>query len=243
MPAKRTNEQFLLELSNILPHIIPLEPYKTSRESLNFKCTKHNFIFRTFPDQVLHGKYSCKECIRERQNLKQRKSFTVLQEELKQLHPHIVICDEYYNNKTPLKCYCTQGQHYFYKDAHHLLRGQGCPICSSSSGEQAVISILNQMNVKFVRQYKFEDCCDINPLPFDFFLPDWKIAIEYQGEQHYIPSTKFGMTAFLNTQKHDKIKQEYCLNHNIDLIIISYKERTNLYKILQDRLTSILNCK
>lgn len=104
---------------------------------------------------------------------------------------------------------------------------QGCTVScgcvSSSTGEVLVSSILNQLNVLFEREYTFDDCRDKLLLPFDFYLPEYNILIEYNGKQHYEPIDFFGgELEFKIRLKHDNIKKQYCLLHNIQLLIIPY---------------------
>lgn len=56
--------------------------------------------------------------------------------------------------------------------------GQGCPKCNNSSGEMAMSKILTNSNISFIEQYKFDDCKNINSLPFDFYISDLNTAIE-----------------------------------------------------------------
>lgn len=70
-----------------------------------------------------------------------------------------------------------------------------------------------------------------NPLKFDFQVGNY--LIEYDGEQHFIPQS-FGDTKISaelklkTTQLHDKIKNEYCIKHNIPLIRIPYTHYEDL---------------
>ena len=105
--------------------------------------------------------------------------------------------------------------------------------CIKSKGEQAVEKYLNEHNIIFETQKRFKDCVDKKPLPFDFYLPDYNLCIEFDREQHYQP--KFGMDGFLQTQKHDKIKNEYCNMHNIDLLRIPYWEGSNSESIIKNK--------
>jgi hypothetical protein len=67
-----------------------------------------------------------------------------------------------------------------------------------------------------------ENCKDKQKLPFDFYLPNYNICIEFNGEQHYKPIKWFGGEKTLEgIKKRDKIKMEYCQNNNIPLIIIN----------------------
>lgn len=59
-------------------------------------------------------------------------------------------------------------------------------------------------------------------LPFDFYLPDYNILIEYDGEQHYKVSFGQNEEKLLKQQEYDKIKTEWCKQNNIKLVRIPY---------------------
>ena len=80
---------------------------------------------------------------------------------------------------------------------------------------------------------KFDDCRNKNPLPFDFYLPNYNICIEFDGRQHYLPIFYFGGEKMLNyTKNNDNIKNEYCLNNNIKLVRIPYYEINDIENII-----------
>lgn len=122
-------------------------------------------------------------------------------------------------------------------------KGSGCPNCAPiSKGEDEVIRILNYLNIKYIPQYKINDCRDKLPLPFDFYLPDYNVLIEYQGLQHYSPSIKFGgEEAFKIRQYHDQIKRDYCIKNKIKLLEIPYWYFDNIEKMLKDKLKKEVN--
>lgn len=77
---------------------------------------------------------------------------------------------------------------------------------------------------------------------YDFYLPDYNLIIEYDGEQHYMP-VNFGQNDIKRmeeklkiTQEHDKIKNEYCEKHNINLLRIPYWEKQNIETIIYNYL-------
>lgn len=112
----------------------------------------------------------------------------------------------------------------------NLLVGYGCPSCNESKGEKQVSEWLEQHKMIYVPQKRFDDCYDKSTLPFDFYLPNCNICIEYQGKQHYEPIEYFGgEKSLLYIQSHDKIKQDYCAEKNIQLICIPYWENTDEY--------------
>lgn len=77
---------------------------------------------------------------------------------------------------------------------------------------------------------------------YDFYLPDYNLIIEYDGEQHYMP-VNFGENdikrmeeKLRTTQEHDKIKNDYCKKHNINLLRIPYWEKQNIETIIYNHL-------
>lgn len=115
--------------------------------------------------------------------------------------------------------------------------GQLCDECSSveSLGEKRIRHFLEDHHIEFESQKWFDDCRDINPLPFDFYLMKSNILIEYDGRQHFEETNHF--TYPLETiQKHDKIKNQYCADNNIKLIRIPYWKITKIEEILNNEL-------
>lgn len=54
-----------------------------------------------------------------------------------------------------------------------------------SKGELEVKNWLEKHNIRYEFQKRFKNCKDKHSLPFDFYLPDYNAAIEYQGKQHF----------------------------------------------------------
>lgn len=98
-------------------------------------------------------------------------------------------------------------------------------MCNKSKGENKIINFLTKNSIKFISQKRFKDCKNKRPLPFDFYLPDLNLCIEYDGQQHFRAFSKFGGDkALYRTVKNDQIKNKYCKNNNINLERISYKK-------------------
>lgn len=129
------------------------------------------------------------------------------------------VLGEYVNNRIPIlvKHKCGFAWEVIPKD---LLREIRCPKCISSKGELYIADYLAKHGVEFVPQYKFADCRDINPLPFDFMIRiNGKMKlIEFDGSQH------FNNTLFHNNSvlRHDEIKNRYCKDNGIELLRIPY---------------------
>jgi len=130
----------------------------------------------------------------------------------------------YINSTTKSIIICKKHGEFMQTPAHHW-NGNGCPICKESKGENLVRNILIKKNIKYITQHKFKDCRGKRHLlPFDFYLPDLNVVIEYQGRQHY-NKTGTWESAFEKTILTDKIKKEYCMNNNINLLEIPYYEK------------------
>jgi hypothetical protein len=133
---------------------------------------------------------------------------------------------------THVNIICNKHNKIFNQSYEAHLQGQGCPLCRESKGEIKANSILEKHSIRFIRQYKFDDCYSIGKtgrrtkLPFDFYLPDYNCCIEYNGQQHY-DKTAWGGKSMDRIKRTDKIKKKYCKDNNISLITISYKINFN----------------
>lgn len=121
----------------------------------------------------------------------------------------------------------------FTQIANTHLYGCGCPKCNNSIGELMIENFLLRNNINFIEQYKFDDCFNKSKLPFDFYLPDFNICIEYDGEFHY---KDFGFNDLEYQKNNDNIKNNFCEKTNIKLIRIPYTERNNINKILSSEI-------
>lgn len=110
----------------------------------------------------------------------------------------------------------------------------------SSKYEAAIANYLTKYNIKFIHQARYKDCKDKKHLPFDFYLIDYDILIEVDGEQHrkFIPHFHRTEEGFLLTQKHDTLKNDFCVNNEIKLLRIICNQDS---KITDFKLTYILN--
>ena len=122
----------------------------------------------------------------------------------------------------------------------------GCPQCNESKGEKRVAEILNTTGFKFVKEFRFMKCRDINPLPFDFLVyrNNHFGVIEYQGHQHFKPIS-FGArnTDVIKMLKlikhHDVIKRKWCYDRKIPFLEIPYWCYSDVENLIEDFLVHI----
>lgn len=96
----------------------------------------------------------------------------------------------------------------------------GC-LKNNSKGEWLLESLLRNLKIDYIKEYRFDNCKNYHTLPFDFYLPQYNICIEYDGIQHYIGWNR-DKDNLIKIQKNDKIKNQYCKDNNIKLIRIPY---------------------
>lgn len=167
-----------------------------------------------------------------------------LQNELDALHGTIKVL-EYKNYSSPILVQCNVCGHMWSTSGVNLTQGRRCPKCTKSNFAIDVSRLLNTWGYKHTLEYWFDDCRDINPLPFDFYLNDFNILIEADGEGHFSPvkfngiSEDLSKKVFKRTCKHDQMKTEYCNKNHIPLIRIPYWERDNLEYFLWDELAKV----
>ncbi len=109
--------------------------------------------------------------------------------------------------------------------------------CINSRANEEMDKILKEKNILFKREYKFLDCIDKRPLPFDFAIfnkQDELIGlIELNGAQHYGCIRGFYTKESCDyIQKHDRIKIGFCKKNNIPLLVIPYQFFDELEKFL-----------
>lgn len=108
----------------------------------------------------------------------------------------------------------------------------------NSKGEELVAEFLIKNNIKYIREYSFDDLRNKsgNLLRFDFAIlnDDENIVmlIEYQGEQHYKDCGDYGL---YQRKYSDPMKRKYCQSHNIPLYEIKYDDG------LEDIFNNLLN--
>ena len=131
----------------------------------------------------------------------------------------------YSKNNTKVTIICPKHGEFKQTPNTHKGGGSGCPRCKESKGEREIRNLLIDKDIDFNQEHTFDDCKNILPLRFDFYLPEHNVCIEYQGRQHYEPVDFFGGVSGLeNRQYRDKIKEVYCIDNNIQLLKIRYDE-------------------
>jgi very-short-patch-repair endonuclease len=198
--------------------------YKGSDIPVDITCPKHGDFLQK-PANHLIGQ-GCKDCFLENQ-FSNTDEFI---EKAKKVHGDKYTYDnvDYKGSDKLVDITCPKHGD-FSQQAYSHLRGGGCPKCSESKGESIISKLLNTLEIQFVKEKKFEDCKNskvgryCRRLPFDFYLPEFNVVIEYDGKQHFEPIKQFGgEETYKRIQINDEIKNKYCKDNGIKMIRIPY---------------------
>lgn len=84
---------------------------------------------------------------------------------------------------------------------------------------------------------------DKGQLSYDIYLSKYKIAIEYQGKQHFEPIDFFGgEEAFKDLQRRDNLKKQLSVQNDVSLIEITYKDLITS-ELIKERVESVIKKK
>jgi len=183
-------------------------------------CLKHGIFKQTITNH-LNNKQGCSICFGNKKLV-----YNEFIEKAQLIHgnKYDYSLVDYKNFTTKVKIICPEHGVFEQIPKSHLYK-HGCILCNESSGEKIIANLLNLKNIFYKRQYTFNNCKNINLLPFDFYLPNNRICIEYDGIQHFKPINYFGgIKTYMYIKNNDDIKTQYCLNNNIQLLRISYKD-------------------
>lgn len=137
--------------------------------------------------------------------------------------------------KSKWECKCDCGNVIIVQKSN-LISGNttSCGCRHMSKGASAIQTFLDNHSIAYEIEKTFDSCIFPNTnqkARFDFFLPDYNLLIEYDGEQHFHPIEIF--TDDLTTiQARDQIKNEWCAINQINLLRIPYYEFKNIDNIL-----------
>lgn len=132
---------------------------------------------------------------------------------------YIGIIDE---NSKIIACRCSCGN--IFQDIYIRIANKHktkCNECTQKQSKYAQLTEewLRQNNLKYIKEKRYLECKDKRTLPFDFYLPDFNILIEVDGEQHYRENALYYTP---NIKSHEKIKNDFCSFNGIKLIRIPY---------------------
>jgi len=225
----KSTEQFINDLAQKNLSYEVLSDYHGNNKPIKVKNLSCGHIYQATPNNILSG-HGCPVCHGFKDTAKFSKQLEV------KYPDQYTVLGEYVNNRTPIKVKHNVCGHVWDANPKDLLRAFRCPFCNRSLGEKLISDYLDLHDIPYIAQYRFKDCVDKQPLPFDFaiFINDQLRLIEFDGSQHFRPRNSGWNTEENKSQvnRRDQIKTDYCNQHNIPLLRIPYWRISSIKKLL-----------
>jgi hypothetical protein len=218
-----------------------IEEYVDVKMFVAFRCPQHG-VQTMMLDSLLHG-HKCFKCSYVERGKKIRHANDYITSSIEAIGGNKLLNIEEYRDCTThnlrIKCGLC-GNIFTTSFANYVRAGVNrCHSCSckESSGEMLIRNVLDTKNITYVQEKRFDDCRDKKPLPFDFYIPEYNLIVEFDGQHHYYPVR--GEDHHHMTVRHDKIKNDYCKANGIELLRIPYWDRSNIAEIITNKFNII----
>lgn len=204
---------------------------------IKYICKKHGLQTQSL-DALTYG-HKCYFCSYEERGKNKMHSKEYVESVINSINGNILLNPEEYKGvfEKNLRIKCGEcGDEYITDFDSYVRQNQTrCPHCSKSEsiGEFRIRKFLENYKINFIQEKKFDNCIDKKRLPFDFYLPDYNLIVEFDGQMHYYD---VGYGNHEMTVRHDKIKNKYCDDNNIKLLRIPYWNGNNIEEILTKEL-------
>ena len=178
-------------------------------------CPIHGEFWQ-LPTNHLRGK-RCQKCRNEEISINNKSSKEEFIQKSKKIHgdKYDYSKVEYINSQTKVCIICPKHGEFWQKPNAHL-SGKGCRLCKESHLEREMRIALINSNIIFSIGSHFTW---LGRQHLDFYLPEYNIAIECQGEQHFIKANKFNRKRTLDEIiSQDVLKNKLCKTNNVKLI-------------------------
>ena len=130
-----------------------------------------------------------------------------------------------YSNPNKKICIICPEHGDFWQKPYDHLGGHGCSMCKQSHLESEIENFLLYKKINFEAQKRFKW---LGRQSLDFYLPDYNVAIECQGEQHFEPVNYFGgADAYKHILECDKKKKLLCEKNGIALMYFTHYKNIN----------------
>ena len=212
------------------------DSYKSCKDHLEFKCSCGNHFTTSWDIVNRSGQNYCWECKSKFLNEATKLPYADVKKRVSNFGFKL-LSKEYTNNSSYLKLKCDKG-HIFHKSLSNLERNSACSFCTGSVNEKRISKYLDDSSANYKTEYSFSDLISDKGklLRYDFAIFKNDILthlIEYDGEFHFM-EISISVDGMELLKYHDRLKNEYCLKHNITLVRIPYWDRDSIEEILND---------
>lgn len=229
--VKKTTEQFISEAKAINgdKYDYSKSIYKGANVKVCIICPIHGEFWQTAIEHLKgHQCMKCSKIEMANKNTMSTEDF-ILKSNMIHNDKYDYTNTIYINNKNSVDITCPIHGNFKQIAGYHL-QGNGCPKCAleNNLNENKLYELLIQnLNTDVVRQKHFKWLKNKKTMSLDFYLPCFNIAIEYQGEQHFVPIKYFGGVKKYNENiLRDKTKIELCKKNSIKLLHFTFNKKS-----------------
>lgn len=183
-------------------------------------CPEHG-EFWIKPNNHLCGQ-GCSECGIVSRGLLSRSNTSQFIEKARKIHggKYDYSKVDYIKNSEKVCIICPEHGEFWQTPREHL-SGYGCAKCKTSYLEKELINCFEKAGISYQYEKRFSW---LGRKSLDFYLPQYHVAIECQGEQHYKPIKYFGgADKFQKTILRDQKKKEECESHGVKLLYFTHE--------------------
>ena len=223
-----TNEEFIKRAKKIHKDKYDYRDinYVNNHTPIQLCCKKHG-IFLQLPAHHLKG-HGCPKCAIDNSTL----TLDDFIKKATEIHGNKYNYSKanYINSSIKVCIICPEHGEFWQTPNNHLSKGQGCPKCNQSRLETKTENFLKGKKIKYIHEKKFQW---LGLQRLDFYLSEYNVAIECQGEQHFIPvdfggrGKEWAETLYEENVRRDNKKKILCEEHNIKIFYINYNEDIN----------------
>lgn len=191
------------------------DTYTTTHNKMKMKCSICGTEFEQTPNKHVGKEHNgCPNCARKLVGLKCRKTYEKFLEQANLIHgDKYSYHDDYINAHTKMRMTCPIHGDFYQRPYDHIFGKKGCPKCSESHLEREVRLFLEENNIKYEYEKRFDW---LGLMSLDFYLPEYNIAIECQGGQHF--GIEGRIRGCKDIMKRDAIKNELVNKNGIRLL-------------------------
>lgn len=189
-----------------------------SHKKIQYICHKHGLI-EQYPDNHIKG--GCPKCSLEKRVMSRLKSIDEFINEAESVHGKYYDYSkvDYKGGHKKIIIICPKHGEFKQIPLKHIRCGHGCPKCKESHLERDIREFCEQKNIKYVFQYSPMFLKNGKGLQkIDFFLPDYNVAIECQGIQHFSSNIYISNEEVCKNIKRDIMKNKKCAKNGIQLL-------------------------
>ena len=215
--------------------------YVNSYSKVCIICPEHGEFWQS-PYVHIQG-HECPECAKIKRAKNNKHSIDEFIQKSKLIHgdKYDYSKVEYINSHTKVCIICPEHGEFWQRPCCHTNLRQGCPFCNESQSEMEIEQILCEHKILYIRQKRFDW---LGKMSLDFYLPNYGIAIECQGKQHFESVDYFGGNESLeNTKERDLRKKQLCEKHNIKILYYANYIYPFPYNVFNDKNTLISEIK